>query len=136
MQRNSKLVILDNLGMPAHTHLIWKYHFEKIFDIYQQPKKINFVLHVFLEILQRYCKFGFGTFGMSGYAHPKWYYHLVENVFIYLQAKNQLQFPMLLWRYCKDMQTYFGYFWHAWLHSPKMIVSTCRRLPCLSACKK
>ena len=33
-------------------------------------------------------------------------------------------------------ETYFGYFGHAWLHSPKMIVSTCRRLQCLSACKK
>ena len=44
---------------------------------------------------------------------------------------------MLYWRYCKDMQTsYFGYFGHAWLHTPKMIVSTCTRLWCLSVCKK
>ena len=44
---------------------------------------------------------------------------------------------MLFWRYCKDMQTsYFGYFGHAWLHTPKMIVSTCTRLWCLSVCKK
>ena len=28
----------------------------------------------------------------------------------------------------KDMQTYFGYFRHAWLHTPKVIVSACRRL--------
>ena len=35
------------------------------------------------------------------------------------------------------MQTcYFGYFGHAFLHTPKMIVSTCRRLWCLSVCKK
>ena len=34
------------------------------------------------------------------------------------------------------MQTYFGYFGHAWLHSPKMIVSSSWRLQCLSACKK
>ena len=44
-------------------------------------KKINFVPHVFLEILQRYA-------------------------------------------------TYFGYFGYAWLHTPKLIVSTCRRLRC------
>ena len=45
--------------------------------------------------------------------------------------------PMLYWKYCKDMQTsYFGYFGHAWLHTPKMIVSTCTRLWCLSVCKK
>ena len=32
----------------------------------------------------------------------------------------------------KDMQdmqaSYFGYFGHAWIHTPKMIVSTCRKL--------
>ena len=44
---------------------------------------------------------------------------------------------MLYWRYCKDIQTsYFGYFRHAWLHSLKMIESTCTRLWCLSVCKK
>ena len=35
------------------------------------------------------------------------------------------------------MQTsYFGYFGHAWLHTPKIIKSTCTRLWCLSVCKK
>ena len=34
------------------------------------------------------------------------------------------------------MQTYFGYFGHAWLHTPKMIVSICKKLWCLSPCKK
>ena len=34
------------------------------------------------------------------------------------------------------MQTYFGYFRHAWLHTPKMIVSSCRRFQCLFACQK
>ena len=51
-------------------------------------------------------------------------------------GKNLTSSTMLLWRYCKDMQTYFGYFGHAWLHSPKMIVSPCWRFQCLSACKK
>ena len=51
-------------------------------------------------------------------------------------GKNLTSSTMLLWRYCKDMQTYFGYFGHAWLHSPKMIVSPYWRRPCLSACKK
>ena len=32
--------------------------------------------------------------------------------------------------------TYFLYFGHGWLHTPKMIVSTYRRLWCLSACQK
>ena len=40
-------------------------------------------------------------------------------------------------RYCKDMQTsYFWNFENAWLHTPKMTVSICRRLQCLSACQK
>ena len=51
-------------------------------------------------------------------------------------GKNSTSSPMLSQRYCKDMQTYFGYFGHAWLHSPKMIVSPYWRRPCLSACKK
>ena len=34
------------------------------------------------------------------------------------------------------MQTYFGYFGHAWLYTAKMIVLTCRIFQCLSACQK
>ena len=86
-------------------------------------KKSTSILHVFVEILQRYCKLAyFGTLGMCGYVHPKWYYYLVENFCVYLQAKNQLHPP---WFYgdIADMQTFFGYFGHAWLHSPKIIKS-------------
>ena len=43
----------------------------------------------------------------------------------------------LFWRYYKDMQSsYFGYFGQAWLDTPKMTVSTCRKLQCLSAYQK
>ena len=45
--------------------------------------------------------------------------------------------PMHFWRYCKDMQTpYFGYFEDAWLATPRMIISTCRKLWFLSASQK
>ena len=47
--------------------------------------------------------------------------------YVYRQAENQL-YPHAFWRYCKDMQTYFGYFRYAWLHSPKMIVPACRSM--------
>ena len=48
-------------------------------------QKINFILHLSLEILHGYCKlFIFGASGMPGYAHPKWYYQLVESFRIYL----------------------------------------------------
>ena len=86
LQRNSKLAILGNFGMP---NFICRW-------------KIKFILHVFLEILQRYCKLiALGTLGMPGYANPKLFYQLVENLRVYLQAKNQP--PKLFWRYCKDM---------------------------------
>ena len=61
---------------------------------YISRQNINFILLVFLEILQRYCKLVvFSTLDMSRYAHPEWYYHLVENFCVYLQAKNQLHPP-------------------------------------------
>ena len=57
-------------------------------------KKIKFILHVFLEILQRYCKLlHLGTLGMRGFAHPKWYYQLVEKFRVYLQTKTHLHPP-------------------------------------------
>ena len=82
LQRNSKLVILGNLGMPGHTHLNNSINLKKPLTFIFRPK-INFITPSFLEILQRYANF------------------------------------------------YFGYFQHAWLNTPNMIVSTCRRLQCL-----
>ena len=61
---------------------------------------------------------------------------IFQKGFVYTAGKEWTSSPMLLWRYCKGMKTYFGCFGHAWLHSPKMIESPCRRLQCLSACKK
>ena len=136
LQRNSNGFILGNLGMHGHTHLKWQYHFEEPFHNHQQAQ-INFIFYVFLEILQRYCKLVvLGTLDMPGYAHPKWYYQSVEKFCVYLQAKISSSWLMPFWRYCKDMQTYFGYFGHAWLYTTKLIVSTCGRLQCLSACQK
>ena len=54
--------------------------------------KINFIFHLFLGILQKSWKLIIlGTLGINVYAYPKWYYQLVKNVCVYLQAKNQLQ---------------------------------------------
>ena len=100
-------------------------------------QKINFILHLSLEILHGYCKlFIFGASGMPGYAHPKWYYQLVESFRIYLLDFSYLfifflfifrihSFTTFYWRYCKDMQnSYFGHFGHVWLRTCKMIAST------------
>ena len=121
MQRNNKHFILGNLGVPGHTHLKGQYHFEETFDNYQQ-EKISFIFHIFLKILERYCKFVFsGTLNMPGFAHPRWYYQFVEG-------RKSNTHPMIFWRYCKDTQIYFGYFGHVWLYTAKIIVSTCRRV--------
>ena len=68
-------------------------------------QKINFILHLSLEILHGYCKlFIFGASGMPGYAHPKWYYQLVESFRIYL-----LDFSYLF---------IFFYLFFVFIHSP------------------
>ena len=110
--------------MPSHKHLKWEYHFEGTFDIHHQAKN-NCILPVFLEILQRYCKLVvFGTFGHVWLRTPKVILSSCKTLLSFSAGKKSTSFLMLLWRYCKDMQTYFRYFGHAWLHSPKMIVST------------
>ena len=43
---------------------------------------------------------------------------------------------MLFWRYCRDMKIYFRYFGYVWLRTPKMVVSTCRKLQCLGLVMK
>ena len=54
---------------------------------------------------------------------------LVENFCVYLQAKKTTSSPTFFWRYCKNKQTsYIGHFGQAWPHTPKMIVSTCKKL--------
>ena len=84
-------------------------------------QKINFILHVLFERLQRCCKLAV--------------YNL-QKTFVFF-CKISTSFPMLFWRHSKDIQTScFGCFWHVLLYTPKMIVWTCRRLQCLPACQK
>ena len=68
-------------------------------------QKLNFILHIFLEILERYYNLVIsGTFDMPGYTHSKSYYQLVENFRVYLQAQNQLhspRFPRDVAKICK-----------------------------------
>ena len=137
LQKNSKLFWGGNLDMPGYTHLKWYHQFKETCDVYLQGK-INMILQVFLEILQRYCKFiNLGTLGIPGYPNPKWYYQLVENFCVYLQAKKSTSSHTFFWRYCKEIHnSYFGYFRHAKLRTPKMILSTSRKLQVLSAYQK
>ena len=130
LQRKSKLVILVDLGMPGYTHLKWYLTF-----ICRQ--KIKLILHVFLEILQKYCKLiVLGTLGMPGYQTQSDNINL-KKAFMFI-CRQKINFTQILfWRYCKDMQTScFEDFGYAWLHTPKVIVSTCRTRQSLSACQK
>ena len=62
--------------------------------------KINFILHVSFEILQRYCKLVvLGTLSIPGYAQPKY------QLLCLSAGKKSTSFPMLFWRYLKDMHT-------------------------------
>ena len=69
-------------------------------------QKINFILYVFLEILQTYCKpVILGSYCVPGYTLPNRYYQLAESHCIYQKAKNQLHPHVLL----KILQRYVNF---------------------------
>ena len=75
-------------------------------------QKINYILHIFLEILQRYYKpVILGTFRMHGSAHKKWYCQIVENFCVYLQAKK---IDFINHDFLEIIQRYANLFWVLW----------------------
>ena len=58
---------------------------------------------------------------MPGHTHPKWYQ--LEEIF-------NIDIAQIL------QTCYFGYFGNAWLNTLKVMLSTCRKLLCLSAGSK
>ena len=52
--RYCKVIILSTLSMPGYPQPRWYYQLAENFCVYLQPK-INFIPHVFLEILQKYA---------------------------------------------------------------------------------
>ena len=55
----------------------------------------------------------------------------------YLYAKSQFHISLLFWDTAKTLQTcYFGNYGNAWPSPSKIMLSICRKLSCLSACKK
>ena len=71
-------------------------------------QKINF-------ILQRYYKLAIsGILRVPSYDQLKWYCQVVENLDVYLHAKNHIYQLPLFWNITKILQTcYFWYFGHA-----------------------
>ena len=92
-------------------------------------QKINFIIH-FLKILQRNGKIAsFGLFVHYWLPTPK---VITSTCWIPLCLSagiTSISSPAFFWRYCKDIQTsYFGHFESVRLRTPKLIVSTCRKL--------
>ena len=94
---------------PDDKHLKWYYQFKETFDV-NCRQKIKLIPHIFLEMLQKYCKHVIlGILQVPDCTYPKWYYQLVENVCIYLQAKNKLLHSVLYWDlYFKESYNLIG----------------------------
>ena len=97
-------------------------------------QKINFITQFFLEINSKLVILG--NLGIPGHTYLNWY-QFIETFNVYLQAKNQLHPSRFPWDIARILQTcYFGYLGHAWLRTPRVTLSTCRKLSCFSAGKK
>ena len=128
-------------------------------------QKINFISNYFFEMLQRHCKLAImrtlgilahpcqismtlswlsahkkstslltSSLSIPGHTPLKLQYQFEENLmFICRQKKSTSSYKFSL-RYCKDIAKLL--FWLLWIHTPKVILSTCRKLLCLSARKK
>ena len=71
-------------------------------------QKINFIFPLFLEVLQRICNIVIlGTLDMPGYSQQKWCYQLVENLDIYIHAKNQAYSSPVSSDIAKILQTWY-----------------------------
>ena len=109
LQKNNKLLILDNLGIPGHTHLKWEYQFEEAFDSYlQKLHPLGFTWDI-AKILQT-CYFGY--FGYAWLRTPKKIKSTWKKRLCLSADKKSTSSLMFCWRYYKDMQT--SLFWVLW----------------------
>ena len=105
LQRNSKLVILGNLGMSGHTPKMIKAIWRNLWPLSvgkSSSSSFTFSLRYYKGIVNFFLGGGRGTLGMPGYSNPKRYYQRVENLRVHLQAKNQIHphtFLEILQRY-------------------------------------
>ena len=123
LERHCKLGILKTSRMLDHPHQNHSISLYQVFMLIYTQKKINFSTHFFLKIL-------------PGHTHLKRQYQFEETFHVYLQAKNLIHSSRFPWDIAKMLQTCFRDFGNAWLNTIKVILSSCRKLSCLSACKK
>ena len=64
---------------------------------------VNFILHFFLEILQRFCEVGIlGNFGRPGHAHNDWMVLYRRIVWCLSTCKKSTSSLLSFLRYCKE----------------------------------
>ena len=105
---------MGNLDILGHIHL---YH-----NIILKKPLIfickNFILYIFLKILQRYCKLIIlGALEMPGFAHLRKIVSTFVRTFtelLYLTREKSTFSSIFSWRYCKDMYINF-LFWVLWV---------------------
>ena len=105
LQRNSKLAILDNLGLSGYTHLKWWYQFEETFDVYLHGKNQLHSLHFpwdIAKILQTCYFVHFEPGWLRTLKVILWTYRKLPGLSI---SKKSNSSPRFFWRYCKDMET-------------------------------
>ena len=105
LQRYSKLVVFNNLGMPGYAHQKGYYQFAICRNILCLPtgkKSIS----CFSGDTAKISKVILGTFSMPAFTQQKWHHQLVENFNIYLHAKNKVGHVLLPW----DIET-LEFYW-------------------------
>ena len=91
------------------------------------------MLHIFLEILQKYCKLVYiGYFGHVWLRIPK----VILSTCRKLLFIGRQKINFILYVFLETQISYFGYFGQAWIRTLKMMALTCRKLCCLSVCQK
>ena len=102
-------------------------------------QKINFIILLFLKILQRNSKLVIlGNLGMPAHT-PKMMVSIWGNIWRSSAGKKSISsftFSLSYIFIAKILQNCFEYFGHSWLCTPKVILSIYRKLLCLSAGKK
>ena len=117
MQRNSKLAILGNFDLPGHTPKMIVSIWRNLWHLYKGKKSDSSS-----TFSLRFRKDVVNLFFWSCLAlHIEKDAINLYNSFAFICRQKTNFFPMLFWKYCKDMATfYFGYFGYAWLHTSKM----------------
>ena len=95
--------------------------FEEAFDIYLQAKNQLYSSHFPSDIGKILQNLLFWVPWACLATHTQSdTIHLQQKTFLF-KDKKRTSSPMLVWIYCKDIQTfYFGYFGHAWLCTPNI----------------